>query len=220
MNRRGEGVGGIGGMKELVEKHKNGAFMAQGGRRKFNLSFKTGFGSGEIVGLEADTEGLEGRGGQMTDGTSKGVGQEGGEREGAEHGGLSSLVRASQERMAFVAFQSERERHAVFWRQMEIIGIAEIKDGLALDPLDGVDVVEVIELEMDLELPEIRQGQLTIGRMKKCLRGSVGGGEVVGERTRMVGVTVLFQAFVQDLITRLQLDPLASIGLHGLVNGV
>lgn len=103
---------------------------------------------------------------------------------------------------------------------MEVVGALEIKDrfdGMG-DPLDGMDIREMIELEMDFELSEIRQGQLTVRRMEERLGGSVGRGEIVGKWTTMVFVTILFQALVQNLVPRLQLDPLASIGFRGLVD--
>lgn len=91
-------------MKEFVEEDKDGTFMAQCGSREFDFAFKAGFGSGEIIGLETDTKRLEGCRGQVTDGTTEGVGEERGQGERAQHGRLSAFVWAGQECMTMVAF--------------------------------------------------------------------------------------------------------------------
>lgn len=209
-------------MKELVEKDEDGPLMAQGRRCEFDFAFKAGFGSGEIIGLETDTKRLEGCSGQVTDGTTEGMCEERGQGERAQHGRLSAFVWTRQECMTFFASQAEGERDAMFRSEMEIVRISKIKDrfdGVG-HPLDGMDIGEMIELEMDFELSEIRQSQLTIGGMEESVSGGVGGGKIVGKRTTMVFISMFFQALVQDLVPRLQLDPLASIGFGGLVDRV
>lgn len=209
-------------MKEFIEEDEHGPLMAQGRRREFDFAFKAGFGSGEIIGLETDTKRLEGCRGQVTDGTTEGMCKECGQGERTQHGRLSAFVWTRQECVTFVVSQAEGERDTVLRSEMEIVRISKIKDrfdGVG-HPVDGMDIGEMVKLKMDFELSEIRQSQLTIGGMEESVGGSVGRGKIVGKRTTMVFISMFFQALVKDLVPRLQLDPLASIGFGGLVDRV
>lgn len=202
MNTTGERIGWIGGMVEFIQEDEDGTGIAEGLGGKFNLSLKTGFGSGEIIGLETDTERLEGCGGQVTDGTAVGMCQEGGEGKGSQHGGFTALVRAGEKRMALVRTEFYGEGLSLMDGDMKVGRTVEMKDGLGGgDPLDRMNLGMMIEFYMDFQGTDILQSEAEVHGVENGLTNGMFVGEKGWKRTAMDGETMGSETGFQDLVS-------------------
>ena len=186
--------------------------------RKLNLSFKAGLGSRQVIWLQANIEGMEGRGRQVSDGAAIGMCEKRRQSNGTKHGGFSSFVGAGQKGVTGrCSAEGDRKRNRGGRRgDVDVIGILQMKERSGgRHPGDRIDGGMMEKREMYFQCTEVLEGQAKIGRMEKSLGDRMGKRKKRRKRTGSERNTKRRKTCMENVVACAEFHQMSPHGFHG-----